>query len=164
MQVLRCIKDWMDVLLWTLGRRIGSTVIQSRKTKIICIRVYFWRWFSPFLGNSRTVAHPPTEKPVEGYFWRWFSPFLGNSRTVAHPLTEKPVEGTDTYLNPGKKQEQLLLQISNSVGTLCGYEHIKNVWAWLWVGQWVWPGGMWLDITPYTHSTFLSWDITCNLC
>ena len=63
-----------------------------------------------------------------------------------------------------EKWEQLLLQISNSVSTLCGYERIKNVWVWLWVGQWAWPGGMWLDITPYTHSIFLSWDITCNQC
>ena len=30
-------------------------------------------------------------------------PFLGNSRIVAHPRTEKPVEGNDTYLNPGRK-------------------------------------------------------------
>ena len=39
-----------------------------------------------------------------------------------------------------------------------------NMWVWLWVGQWAWPGGMWWDITPYTHSIFLSWDITCNPC
>ena len=63
-----------------------------------------------------------------------------------------------------EKWEQLLLQISSSVGTLCVYERIKNVWAWLWVGKWAWPGGMWLDITPYIHSIFLSWDITCNPC
>ena len=36
----------------------------------------------------------------------------------------------------------MLLQISNWVSMLCGHEHIKNVWAWLWVGQWAWPGGM----------------------
>ena len=54
------------MLLWMVGRRIGSAVIQSRKTKIICARVYFWRQFSPFLGNSCADDHPPTEKPVEG--------------------------------------------------------------------------------------------------
>jgi len=49
------------------------------------------------------------------YLWRQFSPFLGNSRTDDHPPTKKPVEGNDTYLNPGKKCKQLLLQISNLV-------------------------------------------------
>ena len=37
------------------------------------------------------------------YFWRRVSLFLGNSRAVAHPPTEKSVEGTDTYLNQGRK-------------------------------------------------------------
>ena len=59
-----------------VGRRIGSAIIRSRKTKIVCARVYFWRRFSPFLGNSRADDHP---------------------------LTKKPVEGNDTYLNPGRK-------------------------------------------------------------
>ena len=116
------------MLLWMVGWRIGSAIIRSRKTNIVCVRVYFWRRFSPFLGNSRADDHPPTEKPVEG---------------------------NDTWIQE-EKWEQSLLQISNSVSTLCGYERIKNVWAW--------PGGMWLDITLYTHSIFLSWDIACNPC
>jgi len=128
--------ELQHMLLWMVGRRIGSAIIQSRKTKIVCAPVHFWRRFSPFLGNSRTDDHPPTKKPVEG---------------------------NDTWIQE-EKWEQLLLQISNLVSMLYGYERIKNVWAWLWVGQWTWPGGMWLDITPYTHSIFLSWDITCNLC
>ena len=37
--------------------RVGSAIIQSRKTKVVCVRVYFWRRFSPFLGNSRTDNH-----------------------------------------------------------------------------------------------------------
>ena len=123
-------------MLWMVGWRIGSAIIRSRKAKIVCACVYFWRQFSPFLVNSCADDHPPTVKPVEG---------------------------NDTLIQE-EKWEQLLLQISNSVSTLCGYERIKNVWAWLWVGQWARPGGMWLDITPYTHSIFLSWDITCNPC
>ena len=62
--------------LWMVGRRIGSAIIRSRKIKIVCVRVYSWRRFSLFLGNSRTDDHPPTEKPVEG---------------------------NDNYLNPGRK-------------------------------------------------------------
>ena len=116
------------MLLWMVGRRIGSTVIRSRKTKIVCVRVYFWRRFHRF--------------------WETLA------QTRAMILTWIQEESW----------EQLLLQISNSVSTLCGYDRIKNVWAWLWVGQWAQPGGMWLDITPYTHSIFLSWDITCNPC
>ena len=96
--------ELQHMLLWMVGRRIGSAIIRSRKTKIVCVRVYFWRWFSPFLGNSHTDNHPPTEKPVEG---------------------------NDTWIQE-EKWEQLLLQISNSVGTLCGYE---NMWVWLWVGN-----------------------------
>ena len=119
--------------LWMVGWRIGSAIIWSRKTKIVCTCVYFWRRFSPFLENSCADDHPPTEKPVEG---------------------------NDTWI----QEEQLLLQISNSVSTLCGYKRIRNVWAWLWVGHWAWPGRVWLDITPYTHSIFLSLDITCNPC
>ena len=78
-------------LLWMVGRRIGSAIIRSRKTKIVCLRVYFWKRFSLFLGNSRTDDHPPIEKPVEG---------------------------NDTWIQE-EKWEQLLLQISNSAGTLC---------------------------------------------
>ena len=58
--------ELQHMLLWMVGRRIGSAIIWRRKTKIICVRVYFWRRFSPFLGNSRADDHPPTEKPVEG--------------------------------------------------------------------------------------------------
>ena len=100
--------ELQHMLLWMVGRRIGSAIIRSRKTKIVCAHVYFWRRFSPFLGNSRADHHPPTGKSVES---------------------------NDTWIQE-EKWEQLLLQISNSVSTLCGYERIKNVWAWLWVGQW----------------------------
>ena len=65
--------ELQHMLLWMVGRRIDSAIIRSRKSKIVCIRVYFWRRF------------------------------LGNSRADNHPLTEKPVEGNDTYLNPGRK-------------------------------------------------------------
>ena len=95
-----------------VGQRIGSAIIRSRKTKIVCTRVYFWRRFSPFLGNSRADDHPPTEKPVEG---------------------------NDTYLNPGRKV-RTVAPANQQLGLR--YERIKNVWAWLWVGQWAWPGGM----------------------
>ena len=49
--------ELQHMLLWMVGRRIGSAIIRSRKTKIVCVRVYFWRRFSPFLGNSRTDNH-----------------------------------------------------------------------------------------------------------
>ena len=127
--------ELQHMLLWMVGRRIGSAIIRSRKTKIVCVRVYFWRWFSPFLGNS--CRRSSSDK--------------------------KPVVGYDTWIQE-EKWGQLLLQISTSVGTLCRYKHINNVWAWFWVGQWAWPGGMRWDITPYTHRIFLSWDITCDPC
>ena len=60
---------------WSVGG-FGSAIIRSRKTKIVCARVYFWRRFLPLLGNLHADDHP---------------------------LTEKPVEGNDTYLNPGRK-------------------------------------------------------------
>ena len=37
------------------------------------------------------------------HFWRCFSPFWQNSRVVAHPPTEKPLEGSDAYLSEGRK-------------------------------------------------------------
>ena len=58
--------ELQHMLLWMVGRRIGSAKIRSRKTKIVCVRVYFWRRFLPFLGNSLADDHPPIEKPVEG--------------------------------------------------------------------------------------------------
>jgi len=53
--------ELQHMLLWMVGRRVGSAVIRSRKTKIVCVGVYFWRRFSPFMGNSRADDHPPTE-------------------------------------------------------------------------------------------------------
>ena len=53
----------------------------------------------------------------------------------------------------------LFLQIGN---TLWNCRHAwqwqgnYNMWAWLWVGQWVWPVEKWLDITPKTHIIFIS--------
>ena len=99
--------ELLHMLLWMVSRRIGSTVIWSRKTKIICVRAYFWRQFSPF----------------------W-----------------------ETLM------QLLILRPRNLLRAMILNERIKNMLVWLWVGQWVWPGGMWLDITPYTHSIFLSWD------
>jgi len=51
--------ELQHMLLWMVGRRIGSAIIQSRKTKIVCARVYFWRRFSPLLGNSCTIILRP---------------------------------------------------------------------------------------------------------
>ena len=116
-----------------VGQRIGSTVTLSRKKKHVCVCMYFWRWVSPFLGNSCAVACT---------------------------LTEKPVEGNDTSIQP-KKWEELLWKISNLVSMLHGWEHVNKLWVWLWAGQWVLAAGMWLDITPHTHITFSSWDYMC---
>ena len=53
---------------------------------------------------------------------------------------------------------------SEVVGTHGNDKRKYNMWAWLWVGQWVWPVGNLLDITPKTHTIFLSRDIiwTCK--
>ena len=120
-------------LLWMVGRRIGSAIVRSRKTKTVCVRVYFWRRFSLFLGNSRTDDHPPTEKPVEG---------------------------NDNWIQK-EKWEQLLLQISNSAG-IAGTNVLKvcgRGFGWeMGVAWWDVMGYH----TIYTHSIFLSWDIaTC---
>ena len=37
------------------------------------------------------------------------------------------------------------------------------MWAWLWVGQWVWPVEKWSDITSKTHIICLSRDIIWNV-
>ena len=124
--------ELQHMLLWMVGWRIGSAIIRSRKTKIVCVRVYFWRRFSQFLGNSRVDDHPPTKKPVEG---------------------------NDTWIQE-EKWEQLLLQISNSA--VAGTNLLKICGR-----GFGWGNGRGLvgcDITPYTHSIFLSWDITCNPC
>ena len=78
--------ELQHMLLWMVSRRIGSAIIQSRETNI-CARVYFWRQFSPFLGNSRADNHPPTEKPVENNdAWiqeeKWEQILLQNSNSV----------------------------------------------------------------------------------
>ena len=51
--------ELQHLLLWTVGRRIGSAVIVRSKQ-------IFSRRVSPFLENSQAIANPPTEKPVEG--------------------------------------------------------------------------------------------------
>ena len=51
--------ELQHMLLWMVGRRIGCAIIRSRKTKIVCARVYFWRRFSPLLGNSCTIILRP---------------------------------------------------------------------------------------------------------
>jgi len=43
----------------------------------------------------------------------------------------------------------LLLQLCNSVGTLCEYKHINNLWAWLWVGQLLGYTHIWWDVIGY---------------
>jgi len=91
--------ELQHMLLWMVGRRIGSAITQSRKTKIVCAHVYFWREFSPLLGNSCADDYPPTEKPVEG---------------------------NDTWIQE-EKWEQLLLQISNSAGTLLRVRTYKKM-------------------------------------
>jgi len=59
--------ELQHMLLWMVGRRIGSAIIRSRKQKSFAYVCIFGDWrFSLFLGNSRTDDHPPTEKPVEG--------------------------------------------------------------------------------------------------
>ena len=64
-------------------------------------------------------------------------------RADDHPPTEKPVESNDTYLNPGRKV-RTVAPANQQLGRYAfrGYERIKNLWAWLWVGQWAWPGEM----------------------
>ena len=92
--------ELQHMLLWMVSWRIGSAIIRSRKAKIVCARVYFWRQFLPFLGNSCTDDHPPTVKPVEG---------------------------NDTWIQEEKWEQLLLqtLQISSSVGTLGRYDVLK---------------------------------------
>ena len=125
------------MLLWTVGRRIGSAIIRSRKIK--------------------SFAHARIFGDDFRRFWEALAQLLIlRPRNLLRPMIL-------TWIQK-EKWEQLFLQISNLVGTFCSYERIKNMWAWLWVGQWAWPGEMWLDITPYTYIVFLSWDITCNLC
>ena len=124
----------MNKLQHMLLWTVGSTVIRSRKIKSFAYVRIFWNDFCRF--------------------WE----------ALAQLLILRPRNLLRPMILESRKWEQLLLQISNSVGTLCWYERIKNVWVWLTVGQWAWPGEMWLDIAPHTHIILLSWDITCNLC
>ena len=54
----------------------------------------------------------------------------------------------------------LFLQIGNTLRkSWHGSDKRKyNMWAWLWVGQWVWPVEKWSDITSKPHIIFLSRD------
>jgi len=76
------------------------------------------------------------------YFWRRFSPLLGSSCAVAHPPTEKPVEGNDIYLNPGTKV-RTVAPANQQLGwyALRVRAYLKRVGVAL-GGQWAWPGGM----------------------
>ena len=49
---------------------------------------------------------------------------------------------------------------SENLGTHGSDKRKYSKWAWLWVGQWVWPVEMCSDITSKTHIIFLSRDIT----
>ena len=49
---------------------------------------------------------------------------------------------------------------SENLGTHGSDKRKYSKWAWLWVGQWVWPVEMCSDITSTTHIIFLSRDIT----
>jgi len=67
------------------------------------------------------------------YFWKCVSLFLGNVCVVAHPPTEKSVEGTDTYLNQGRKVRTVApANQQRCIGMLCRYECIVG---WFWVGK-----------------------------
>ena len=123
------------LLLWTVGRRIGSAIIRSRKTKIVCVRVYFWRRFSQF-GKLLRRQSPSDRETCWG---QW-------------------------YLNTGRKVRTVAPANRQLGWHALRVRTYKKMWAWLWVGQWAWPCGMWWSTTQYTHSTFLSWDITCNRC
>ena len=43
--------ELQHMLLWMVGRRIGSAIIRSRKTKIVYVCVYFWKRFSVITLN-----------------------------------------------------------------------------------------------------------------
>ena len=128
--------ELQHMLLWMVGRRIGSAIIRSRKTKIVCARVYFWRRFSPFLGNSRADDHPPTEKPVEG---------------------------NDAYLNPGRKVRTVAPANRQLGWYALRYEHIKKKVGVALGGA---MGVAWWDVMGYhtiypQHFPFLRY---CNPC
>jgi len=40
------------------------------------------------------------------------------------------------YLLECRKKSENSCSCKSQLGMLCRYERIKNVWAWLWVGQW----------------------------
>ena len=129
--------DLKHLLLWMVGRRIGSAITRSRKTNYL-----------------RTCVFLETIFAVSGKFLRRRS------------SSDRETCWGQWYLNPGRKVRTVAP--ANPANQQLGWyawqvRRIKNMWAWLWVGQ-AWPGGMLWDITPYTHSIFLSWDITCNPC
>ena len=57
---------------------------------------------APTAMNGRSKDGSAVIVRSKQIFSRRVSPFLENSQAVAHPLTEKPVEGAGTYLNQGK--------------------------------------------------------------
>ena len=87
--------ELQHMLLWMVGRRIGSAIIRSRKTNIVCVRVYFGDDFRRFWETlAQTIILRP-RKLLRAMILTWIQE---------------------------EKWEQLLLQISHSASTLCGYE------------------------------------------
>ena len=73
------------------------------------------------MGNTVTLRRHKWKHTVHAHFWRCFSPFWQNSRVVAHPPTEKPLEDSVAYLNEGRKvrivapaNQQLLSRVSRA--------------------------------------------------
>jgi len=70
-------------------------------------------------------------------------------------ISSKITSPYGNYNNKHQQWEQSLLQISNSVGMLCGYECINNLWAWLLV--------LWSHALPisYYKMLVLYWNREC---
>ena len=92
--------ELQHMLLWTVSRRIGSTVIQSRKQKSFAYVCIFGDYFHRFWETLVQLLILRPRNLLRAMILTWIQE---------------------------EKWEQLLLQISNFVGTLCGYERIKNV-------------------------------------
>ena len=94
--------ELQHMLIWMVDQRIGSAVIQSRKQKSFAYVCIFGDDFCRFWETLAQMIILRPRNLLRAMILSWIQE---------------------------EKWEQLLLQISNSVSTLCAHERIENMWV-----------------------------------
>ena len=136
------ISSWIQVRIIALNRFLGRRMI-------VCARVSQKRRKSSPKIRTQTI-------------------FVFLLRIIALPILRPTIHSSmccSSFVNVALTCP-LFLQIGSTLRNLGTHGSDKrkyNMWAWLWVGQWVWPVGKWSDITSETHIIFISRDIIRNV-